>query len=153
MQFWGKDADDDSLVREVERGEKTATVCKLDEYDLTIGDFDDGGWQVGDRVEVYDLRENRRCLIEIIEVYPVAWSSIPEKLWRGEACRSEAHFKEAHIACWPEYTIDDSFEMMATHFRLMELFHYSEHKLQISPKTDTENERMDATIGFFGRGH
>ncbi len=44
MQFWGKDENDDSLVKEIERGEKTATVCKADEYHLSEGDYDDGGW-------------------------------------------------------------------------------------------------------------
>ncbi len=37
MQFWGEDENDDSLVLEILRGEKTATVCKADEYDLPTG--------------------------------------------------------------------------------------------------------------------
>ena len=122
MQFWGEDENDDSLVREIERGDKTATVCKADEYMLPEGDYDDGGWAVGDIVEVYDLQKKLRCLIEITEVYRVKWSNIPEKLWREEACRNEQHFKEAHIYCWPDYHIDDNFEMMATHFKLVEVF-------------------------------
>lgn len=120
MQFWGETRDDDSLVQEIERKEKTATVCKADEYHLPEGDFDDGGWCPGELVEVYDLKENLRCLIEITEVYRVRWDSIPEKLWKGEACRDEQHFKDAHIYCWPEYDITDDFEMMATHFELIE---------------------------------
>lgn len=126
IQFWGRDENDDSLVREIERGEKTATVCKADEYNLKVGDYDDGGWQVGDLVEVYDLQKQLRCLIEITEVYLVVWSKIPTKLWKGEACRSEEHFKEAHLFCWPEYDIDDQFEMMATHFKLIETFDTAE---------------------------
>lgn len=128
MQFWGETDDDDSLVREIERGEKTATVCKADEYELSEGDCDDGGWAVGELVEVYDLKKNLRCLIEITEVYRVTWSSIPEKLWKEEVCRSEEHFKEAHMHCWPEYEIDDHFEMMATHFKLIEVFDPPEGK-------------------------
>lgn len=122
MQFWGENEDDDSLVLEIERGEKTATACKFEDYAESYGPFDDGNWQVGDLVEVYDLKENLRCLIEITEVYRVIWSSIPEKLWRGEVCRNEQHFKAAHLRCWPEYQIDNNFEMMATHFKLVQVF-------------------------------
>ena len=99
IQFWGEDESDDSLILEILRGEKTATVCKADEYEKPYGEYDDGGWLVGDIVEVYDLQKNLRCLIQITEVYSVKWKSIPEKLWRGEACRNEQHFKDAHIYC------------------------------------------------------
>lgn len=120
MQFWGRNEEDDSLVLQIERGEKTATVCRAEDYHLAEGDYDDGGWEVGDLVEVYDLKENLRCLIEITEVYPVKWSDIPEKLWKGEGNKNENGFKDDHISCWTEYEIDDSFEMMATHFKLVE---------------------------------
>ena len=116
MQFWGRNEDDDSLVVEIENGEKTATVCRADEDLLPDGDYDDGGWEVGDLVEVYDLKQNLRCRIRITEVYPVRFGSIPEKLWKGEACRSEAHFKQVHRECWPDYGLHDGFELMATHF-------------------------------------
>jgi hypothetical protein len=42
MQFRGEDENDDSQVREVIEGKKTATVCKADEYYLSDGDYDDG---------------------------------------------------------------------------------------------------------------
>jgi uncharacterized protein YhfF len=120
MQFWGEDENDDSLVREVLAGLKTATVCKADEYHLPEGDYDDGGWEVGDVVEVYDLKGRLRCTIEITEVYLVRFGEIPEKLWREEACRSAEHFQEAHRHCWPDYDLTDDFAMMATHFRLLD---------------------------------
>ena len=47
MQFWGKDENDDHLICESLRGEKTATVCKAAEYNLPEGEYADGGWQVG----------------------------------------------------------------------------------------------------------
>jgi len=120
MQFWGENENDDSLVVEILEGKKTATVCKADEYYESEGDYDDGGWEVGDLVEVYDLQERLRCRIRITEVYPVKFGDIPEKLWRGEACRSVEHFQEAHRHCWPQYHMDDDFELMATHFILEE---------------------------------
>ena len=116
MQFWGSSPKDDSLVLEVLKGDKTATVCKADEYDLPDGEYDDGGWQVGELVEVYDLMGRLRCVIRITDVYRVLFGNIPDRLWKAEVCENAEHFREAHRACWPEYDLTDDFEMMATHF-------------------------------------
>jgi len=121
MQFWGKDENDDSLVTEILDGKKTATVCKADEYYESEGEYDDGGWEIGDLVEVYDLRKRLRCRIRITEIYPVVFGNIPDKLWKGEACRSARHFQDAHRACWPEYNLDDEIKLMATHFVLEDI--------------------------------
>ena len=121
MQFWGRDRYDDYLVREVLEGVKTATACRADEYHLPEGDYDDGDWHVGDIVEIYDLRERLRCIVEITEVYPVAFGDIPDKLWIAEACDSAEHFQEAHRECWPDIDLTDDFLLMATHFRLVEI--------------------------------
>lgn len=121
IQFWGSTPDDDHLVQEILDGKKTATVCKADEYHLPEGEYDDGGWEVGDLVEVYDLREQLRCIIKITDVYRVRFGEIPERLWKAEACKSAEHFREAHRRCWPHYDLTDDFEMMATHFELVEI--------------------------------
>ncbi len=121
IQFWGEDENDDSLVREIIRREKTATVCKADEYNLPDGEYDDGGFQVGELVEVYDLKQRLRCIVRITEVYNVQFGDIPEKLWRGEACSSAEHFRKAHHHCWPDYDLTPDFEMTATHFELVEV--------------------------------
>ncbi len=120
IQFWGRDKDDDSLILEILEGKKTATVCKADEYHLPEGEYDDGGWEVGDIVEVYDLREQLRCKIEITEVYKCKFGDFPDKLWQEENCISAGHFRDAHRRCWPDYDITDDFEMMATHFKLVD---------------------------------
>lgn len=117
-QFWGADENDDRLVLEILAGHKTATVCKADEYYTALNEFDDGNMQVGDLVDVYDLKGRLRCLIRITDVYPVKFGFIPEKLWRGEVCTSAEHFREVHRSCWPQYRLTDDFEMMATHFEL-----------------------------------
>jgi uncharacterized protein YhfF len=109
-QFWGKNKDDDSLVLEIIAGHKTATVCKADEYYTAMGDFDDGNMEIGDLVDVYDLRGKHRCVIRVTEVYPVKFGAIPEKLWRGENCGSADHFREAHRKSWPQYSLTDDFE-------------------------------------------
>jgi uncharacterized protein YhfF len=51
----------------------------------------------------------------------VLFYKIPEKLWRGEACGSAEHFQQAHRHCWPDYDLNDDFEMIATHFELVEI--------------------------------
>jgi len=124
MQFWGENEDDDSLVVEVIEGKKTATVCKADEYYLPEGDYDSGGWEVGDVVEVYDNKNNLRCLIEITEVYNTAFGDFPDKLWKEEVCRDAEHFRDAHRNCWPDYDLTDDFEMTATHFRLVKVIEH-----------------------------
>jgi uncharacterized protein YhfF len=121
MQLWGENEQDDHLILEVLAGLKTATVCIADEYHLPEGEFDDGGWEVGDIVDLYDMQGRLRCVIEITEVYRVAFGSIPDKLWRAEACRDAEHFREAHRRVWPDEELSDAFELMATHFRLVEV--------------------------------
>jgi uncharacterized protein YhfF len=117
-QFWGADSDDDHLIVEILSGAKTATVCKADEYRLPMGEFDDGNMEVGDLVDVYDNRGRYRCVIRVEDVYPVLFGAIPERLWRAECCSSLEHFREIHRKCWPEYRLDDQFELIATHFKL-----------------------------------
>lgn len=121
IQFWGEDENDDSLVHEIIAGEKTATVSKADEFYESDGDFDDGGLEVGELVDVFDLKQRLRCRIRITEVYPVRFGDVPEKLWKGEACRSAEHFQEAHRHCWSDCDLNDDFEMVATHFELVEV--------------------------------
>lgn len=120
-QFWGANEDDDSLVREIIAGHKTATVCKADEYYTATGEFDDGNMLIGDLIDVYDLRGRLRCVIRITDVYPVRFGTIPEKLWRGECCTSAEDFREVHRRCWPQYPLTDDFELIATHFELVEV--------------------------------
>ena len=55
-QFWGENDDDDRLILQIIEGKKTATACPKEEYFLSDGEFEDGGFVVGDLVEVYDLK-------------------------------------------------------------------------------------------------
>lgn len=123
IQFWGRDEYDDHLLQEILDGLKTATVCPAREFDVPAGEYDDGGYAVGDIVEVYDNRPEPqlRCRIEITEVYNVPFGDIPEKLWRGEATSSAEDFRDAHRRCWPDLDLTDDFPLTATHFRLVEV--------------------------------
>jgi hypothetical protein len=52
MQFWGRDADDDDLLLQALDGSKTATADLARDWLIPNGEFDDGGYIVGDLVEV-----------------------------------------------------------------------------------------------------
>ncbi|MBN2388487.1 MAG: ASCH domain-containing protein [Anaerolineales bacterium] len=128
IQFWGEDENDDRLVVEILEGKKTATVCKADEYYESDGEFDDGGLETGDLVDVFDLKQQLRCRIRITDVYPVLFGKIPERLWMGEVCQSAEHFQEAHRHCWLDNDLTDDFELVAIHFELVEI---------VTPKDNT----------------
>jgi uncharacterized protein YhfF len=118
MQFWGKDENDDILILEIINGQKTATATSASRY-YEAEEYDSGGWETGDIVDVYDLKKQLRCVIRITEVYPVLFGDIPDKLWKGEACKSREHFQDIHRECWPHYQLDNDFELIATHFELI----------------------------------
>ncbi len=119
MQFSGEGVDDEALIQEVLRGEKTATVADAADYDEPWGDYDSGGWELGDLVEVWDARPELRCLIRVTEVYTTPFGVTPEKLWRGEACRNAEHFRQVHRECWPHLDMTDERPIVAVHFELV----------------------------------
>jgi len=119
-QFWGAHENDDSLILEIIAGRKTATACQAHEYYKPAGEFDDGGMETGELVDVFDLKGRLRCLIRITDVYGLRFGEIPEKLWRAEGCSSAAHFRESHRRAWPHENLTDDFELIATHFELVD---------------------------------
>jgi len=120
LTFWGANEDDDSLPVSVIEGRKTVTSEVLEDYHKSYGDFGDGGYEVGDIVEVYDLRKNLRCLIEVTKVYPIKFGNIPEEVWRGETFKSAKEYQDCHIRCMPDRKLHDEFEFMTLHFKLIE---------------------------------
>lgn len=120
-QFWGEDENDDRLIRQILEGRKTATACPAEIYYEPDGEFEDGGFVVGDLVEVYDLKGILRCTIEITEYYTTKFGEIPEKLWRGECNVSAEEFQKDHIYCWPEWNVTDEFLVAVNHFKLVDI--------------------------------
>jgi len=118
-QFWGENEDDDRLIIQIIEGKKTATACPAEIYHMPDGDYEDGGYEIGDVVEVYDLRQRLRCIIRITECYNTTFSNIPEKLWKGECNTSEEEFRNDHLNCWQEFEIDEGFEITVNHFELV----------------------------------
>ncbi|MBX2849434.1 MAG: ASCH domain-containing protein [Acidiferrobacterales bacterium] len=126
IQFWGEDKNDDRLVRQIIKGHKTATACPAKTYHEHSGDYDDGGYVLGDLVEVYDLRARLRCIIQITDYYVTPFGEIPEKLWRGEANASAEEFRQEHIKCWPDFDLTDDFLIAVNHFKLIKVTHSKE---------------------------
>ena len=120
-QFWGRDENDDRLVVQIIQGKKTATACPAEIYFEPDGPYEDGGFVVGDIVEVYDLKGILRCLIEITEYYTTLFGDIPERLWRGEGNVSAQEFQDDHIDCWREWDVKDDFLIAVNHFKLVEV--------------------------------
>jgi len=126
LTFWSANDDDDSLVRNVIAGKKTATAAVASEYHVAYGDFGDGGYEVDDIVEVYDPKRRLRCLIRITDVHPMKFGHIPEKVWAGEGFNSADEFRECHVRCMPQHDLHDEFEFMIVHFRFIEEIQPSE---------------------------
>jgi uncharacterized protein YhfF len=122
LTFWGKDEDDDTLIRNAIAGRKTATASVASEWGVPYSEYGDSGYVMGDLVEAYDGRKRLRCLLRITDVHPIKFGSIPERVWRGEGFGSEQEFQEVHVRCMPGYQLHDDFEFMIVHFEVAEIF-------------------------------
>jgi len=118
-QFWGRDIDDDRLLRQVLDGTKTASADLARNWHAPAGEYDEGGYLVGSIVEVYDQHQRLRCHIRVLEVYETTFASIPEKLWRGEAHASAEDFRREHRQCWNQDALTDETRIVAFHFELV----------------------------------
>ena len=85
----------DSLVAQIVAGQKTASVVRLGEVDLSDGDYDDP-LVVGEYYDVYDSALVVRATIRVIGMELCTWESIPERLWRGETNVSADEFRQEH---------------------------------------------------------
>jgi len=121
LTFWGADDNDDSLPRAVIAGRKTVTADTVKDYYKPYGEFGDGSYETGDLIEVYDLKEQLRCLIRATGVQTIRFGDIPEPVWRGEGFASAREFQEVHVRCLPQYKLHDDFQFVALHFELVEV--------------------------------
>ncbi len=121
LTFWGADDEDDSLPRSVMEGRKTVTAETLEDYHKPYGEYGDGGYALGDILEVYDLKHRLRCIIKATKVYVIRFGDIPEEVWRGETFSSAEEFRECHVRCLPHLDLHDGFEFVTLHFELVEV--------------------------------
>jgi uncharacterized protein YhfF len=120
--FWGRDKDDDSLVRQVLRGEKTVTCSVAVQY---YDDPLDEPAMPGDLVEVIDGHGERRCIIRIDRVYELPFGEVTDEIVKGECAGSVEEFKADHHRCWDTdleksgLVLDDSTMLVIEHFTLI----------------------------------
>lgn len=120
-QFWGRTPDDDHLLQQVLDGTKTAAAELAKNWNVSNGEYDDGGCVPGEIVEVYDGRGRLRCHIRITEVYETTFGTIPERLWRGECCASAEDFQRGHRRCWSDEILTDDTCIVGCHFELVKM--------------------------------
>ncbi len=90
IQFVG-----DHLVEQIIRGEKTASVARLEDVAVREDDYNDP-LVIGAIYDVFDRSLTRRASIRITGMQVCRWDSIPEALWRGEANQSPDEFRRDH---------------------------------------------------------
>lgn len=87
----------DWLLDQVLEGRKTASVLRPGERNYGT-DAGDGEVRVGGEYDACDTRGRVRCRIRVTEMRELRWGEpIPERLWRAEACASEAEFRRDHV--------------------------------------------------------
>jgi uncharacterized protein YhfF len=86
----------DRLVKQIEDGLKTASVCRLGEADIKESEYDDI-LVVGEHYDVYDSEYSVRAVIRITGMELFRWGSIPKWLWEGETNEDAEGFREDHI--------------------------------------------------------
>ncbi len=106
----------DTLVGQIVRGEKTASVVSLGEVDVAEGEYDDA-LVVGDYYQVYDSKLIPKCTIRIVGMELCRWDAIPERLWRGETNINADEFRSDHVDYFDNPS--DDFEFVAYYFELM----------------------------------
>ena len=107
----------DSLVEQIIRGEKTASVAGLDEVAVDEDEYNHA-LVVGEFYTVYDSALKPRCTIRITGMELCRWDDIPERLWRGETNDNADGFREDHLE-WFDQPADD-FEFVAYYFKLID---------------------------------
>jgi len=112
MQF-----ESDDLVQQIVEGRKTASVARLGEVDVALGEYDDP-LAVGELYDVYDSNLIMRATIRVTAMELCRWDKIPERLWRGETNSNADEFRRDHLYYFSEP--DDNFEFVAYYFELVE---------------------------------
>ncbi len=103
----------DSLVVQIIRGEKTASVSRVEEVNVIVDDFDDP-LVVGEYYDVFDSKFVKRTTIRIVAMELCRWDHIPERLWLGETNSNADEFRVDHRDYFDNPS--DDFEFVAYYF-------------------------------------
>ena len=88
------------LIRQILKGEKTATACPKSLY--SPAEIEELCESVGHRVTVIDKTGRPRCTILQREVFETRFGAPHPKLFRGEGFNTPEEFKQAHLHVWDD---------------------------------------------------
>ena len=109
--------DFDSLVEQIVKGQKTASVVRLGEVDISDGEYDDP-LVVGECYDVFDSHLTPRAAIRITAMELCRWENIPERLWLGETNNNAEEFRQDHLYYFDNIRPD--LEFVAFYFELIQ---------------------------------
>ncbi|MFB9885532.1 ASCH domain-containing protein [Balneatrix alpica] len=119
IRFWSYYEGDDSLLHLVLAGRKRALVSRL--YNQRPGSFDPHQAQLGQILLAQDSQGRPRARLQVTDRYELTFATIPEKLWRAEACRDAEHLRVILRHSWPDDFLSPDFPLLAMHFELVEV--------------------------------
>jgi len=88
------------LIRQILKGEKTATACPKSLY--SPSEIEELYESVGHRVTVIDKTGRPRCAILQTEVFETRFGTPHGKLFRGEGFTTSEEFKQTHLHVWDD---------------------------------------------------
>jgi len=108
------------LIRQILKGEKTATACPKSLY--SPAEVEALRKSVGHRVTVIDKTGRPRCTILQTEVFETRFGTPHPKLVRGEGFNSPEEFKLAHLHVWDDLLAQAKIKLTDSTRLLVEVF-------------------------------
>lgn len=93
---------EDRFIEQILAERKTVTLCPAEDYEQPWGEYSDGGWQVDDEVEVYDVSGCLRGVIVVTLVQPITFGEATTTLWYEDGYNSLANFIEDYRQTWAD---------------------------------------------------
>lgn len=108
------------LIRQILKGEKTATACPKSLY--SSAEIKRLYESVGHRVTVIDKTGRPRCTILQAEVFENRFGTPHPKLFRGEGFNTKEEFKQAHLHVWDDLLASFKAKLTDNTMLLVEVF-------------------------------
>lgn len=108
---------EDHFIEQILAGRKTVTLCPAEDYDQPWGEYSDGGWQVGEDVEVYDATGCLRGVIAVTQVRPITFGEAATTLWHEDGYNSHEAFLEDYQQAWAD--VQSNTALISLHFCLL----------------------------------
>jgi len=108
------------LIRQILRGEKTATACP--KALCSPAEIEQLRESVGHRLTVIDKAGLPRGAILQTEVFETRFGAPPPKLFRGEGFNTPEEFKQAHLHVWDDLLARSKMKLTNNTILLVEVF-------------------------------